>query len=91
MIGFIQKIPSQDSQFVIQKKDSELGENKNFAKIGFYDLELNKYIRSNSGLNRNILITKTYADIFEAILGAMYKTDGFESVTPFVKKWIIKE
>jgi dsRNA-specific ribonuclease len=76
---------------MIQTKDSELGNNKYLAKISFYDPKLNNIIRSKSGLNRNILITKTYADTLEAIIGAMYKTDGLVNVRPFVKKWIIKE
>jgi 23S rRNA maturation mini-RNase III len=75
----------------IQTQDSELGNNKYLAKIAFNDLKLNHIIRSKSGLNRNILVTKTYADTLEAIIGAMYKTDGLENVRPFVKKWIIKE
>ena len=75
----------------IQTKDSELGNNKYLAKIAFNDLKLNHIIRSRSGLNRNQLITKTYADTLEAIIGAMYKTDGLVNVRPFVKKWIIKE
>jgi hypothetical protein len=75
----------------IQDIDSDLGNNKYLAKIAFNDLKLNHIVRSNSGLNRNLLITKTYADTLEAIIGAMYKTDGLVNVRPFVKKWIIKE
>ena len=67
-----------------------MGENDYLAYIAVNELELPGYIRSRSGLEKNLNINKVYADTLEAIIGAMYRTDGLKNVKPFVEKWIIK-